>query len=76
MIHNMAKTNVQLYTSAPPVELEVEERNRKDTLRAAAVSMAKDIYAIAQARTEEPNFAGPGKLYHPKSVPLSKALSS
>lgn len=58
-IHNMAKTNVQLYTSTPPVELEVEERNRKDTLQAAAVSMAKDMYAIAQARTEESSFAGP-----------------
>lgn len=58
-IHNIANTNVQLYTSTPPVEIEVEERNRRDTLRAAAVSMAKDMYTIARARTEELDLAGP-----------------
>ncbi|KAL1881065.1 hypothetical protein Plec18167_003607 [Paecilomyces lecythidis] len=52
-IHNIAKTNAQLYTSNPPVDVETEEQNKKDTLRAAAISMAQGMYAIAQKREQE-----------------------
>jgi hypothetical protein len=33
-----------MYTSAPPVALEVEEKRRNDALRASAISMAKKMY--------------------------------
>lgn len=49
-IHNIAKTNAQLYTASPPVGIEVAEQKQRDTLRAAAISMAKDMYAIATAK--------------------------
>lgn len=52
-IHHIARTNVQLYTSTPPVEIEVEEQKHKDTLRAAAISMAKDMYATTATAKDE-----------------------
>ncbi|QKX62648.1 uncharacterized protein TRUGW13939_09809 [Talaromyces rugulosus] len=51
-IHHIAKSNAQLYTSTPQVGIEVEEKKHRDTLRAAAISMAKDMYATAAAKTE------------------------
>lgn len=53
-IQNMAKSNVsrQMYTSNPPVAIEVEERNRQDMLRASAVAMARKMYAIQQQQIE------------------------
>lgn len=48
-IHHIAKSNAQLYTSAPQVGIAVEEQKHRDTLRAAALSMAKDMYATAAA---------------------------
>lgn len=51
-IHHIAKSNAQLYTSSPPVGIEVEEQKHRDTLRAAAISMAKDMYASAAAKSE------------------------
>ena len=47
-IHNIAKSNVsrEMYTSHPPVALEVEEKKKQDTLRAAALSMAKQMYTV------------------------------
>jgi hypothetical protein len=52
-IHNIARTNVRLYTASPPVQIEVEEQRQRDTLRAAAISMAKDMYAVAAAKESE-----------------------
>lgn len=54
-IQNMAKNNVsrQMYTSNPPVSIEVEERRRQDTLRASAVAMARTMYAIQQTQIDE-----------------------
>lgn len=45
-IHNAAITNLgrQMYSSQPPVALEVEEKNRQASLHAAAVSMAKKMF--------------------------------
>lgn len=51
-IHHAANTNARLYTSAPPVASEVEERNRRNSLRAAAVSMARDMYDVTAAQGE------------------------
>ena len=49
-IHNAAITNLSrdMYTSFPPVKPEVEERNRQAGLKAAAVSMAKNMYDAQQ----------------------------
>ena len=52
-IRHAANTNVQLYTSAPPVAPEVEERNRRNSLRAAAISMAKDMYDVTGSKGEQ-----------------------
>lgn len=45
--------NPQMYGSNPPVALEVEEKNRQDTLRASAVAMAQKMYAIQQSHIDE-----------------------
>ncbi|RMZ72763.1 Eisosome 1 [Pyrenophora seminiperda CCB06] len=37
-----------MYTSAPPVSLETEEKKHNDALRASAISMAKKIYNVQQ----------------------------
>ena len=54
-IQNMAKNNVnrQMYTSSPPVSIEVQEKNRQDTLRASAIAMAQKMYAIQQKHIDE-----------------------
>ncbi|KAJ5736706.1 uncharacterized protein N7483_001831 [Penicillium malachiteum] len=45
-IRHVANTNAKLYTSSPPIASEIEERNRQNSLRAAAISMAKDMYEV------------------------------
>ncbi|OQE14205.1 hypothetical protein PENSTE_c037G06511 [Penicillium steckii] len=47
--------NARMYTSAPPIASEVEERNRRNSLRAAALSMAKDMYDVSGPRGETAN---------------------
>lgn len=39
-----ARTSREMYTSTPPVALEVEEKRHQDALRASAVSMAQQMY--------------------------------
>lgn len=53
-IHNAAVTNLsrEMYTSHPPVAPEVEEKNKQAGLRAAAVSMAKQMYDVQQKAIE------------------------
>jgi hypothetical protein len=41
-----------MYTSAPPVSLETEEKKRNDALRASAISMAKKMYDPQQQRAD------------------------
>lgn len=54
-IHNAAVTNLppEMYTSHPPVAIEVEEKNRQAGLRAAAVSMAKQMYELQQRTIDQ-----------------------
>ena len=54
-IHGAAVTNMsrEMYTSAPPVAPEVDEKNRQAGLHAAAVSMAKSMYTVAEKRRSE-----------------------
>ncbi|KZM23201.1 Eisosome assembly protein [Ascochyta rabiei] len=47
-----ARSAREMYTSAPPVALEVEEKNRNDALRASAIVMAKKMYDIQQQHIE------------------------
>ncbi|CAG8880045.1 unnamed protein product [Penicillium salamii] len=49
-IHHIANTNAKLYTAAPPVQPEVDEQNYRNSLRAAAISMAKDMYKVTDAK--------------------------
>ncbi|KAF2710305.1 hypothetical protein K504DRAFT_466725 [Pleomassaria siparia CBS 279.74] len=42
-----------MYTSNPPVALEVEEKRHDDALRASAISMAKKMYNVQQSNTEQ-----------------------
>jgi hypothetical protein len=49
-----------MYTSAPPVALETDERNHNDALRASAISMAKKIYDVQQQQTDGASAARSG----------------
>lgn len=49
-IHHIAHTNAKLYTSTPPVQPEIEEQNYRNSLRAAALSMAKDMHRVTSAK--------------------------
>ena len=48
-IRHIANTNAKLYTSSPPVAS--EERDRQNSLRAAAISMAKEMYDVSATRS-------------------------
>lgn len=54
-IHDAAVTNLsrEMYTSHPPVAPEIEEKNRQAGLRAAAMSMAKQMYDIQQKAIDQ-----------------------
>ncbi|KAL8954061.1 MAG: hypothetical protein Q9222_000118 [Ikaeria aurantiellina] len=54
-IHNAAVTNLsrEMYTANPPVAPEVEERKRQEGLRAAALSMAKQMYNVQQKAIDD-----------------------
>ena len=54
-IHNAAVTNLsrEMYTSHPPVAPELEEKNKQAGLRAAAISMAKQMYDVQQRAIDE-----------------------
>lgn len=41
-----------MYTSAPPVSLEVDEKRHNEALRASAISMAKKMYDVQQQNIE------------------------
>ncbi|KAI4088393.1 MAG: hypothetical protein LQ344_006112 [Seirophora lacunosa] len=61
-IHNAAVTNLsrEMYTANPPVAPEVEEKKRQQVLRAAAVSMAKQMYDVQQRAIDEATSHGKG----------------
>lgn len=51
-IQYAANTNPKLYTSSPPIQSEIEEQNYKNSQRAAAISMAKDMYRVTSTKKE------------------------
>ncbi|KAI4201082.1 MAG: hypothetical protein LQ350_003511 [Teloschistes chrysophthalmus] len=65
-IHNAAVTNLsrEMYTANPPVAPEVEEKRRQEGLRAAAVSMAKQMYEIQQRAIDEAASDGKGDSHY------------
>lgn len=54
-ITHAATTNARLYTSSPPIASEVQERNRRNSLHAAALVMARDMYDITGPTGEAQN---------------------
>ncbi|KAL8767459.1 MAG: hypothetical protein Q9209_006045 [Squamulea sp. 1 TL-2023] len=65
-IHNAAITNLsrEMYTSNPPVTPEVEEKRKQEGLRAAAVSMAKQMYDIQQKAIDDAANDGKGDSHY------------
>lgn len=59
-IHNAAVTNLsrEMYTANPPVAPEVEEKRKQEGLRAAAISMAKQMYDIQQKAIDDASADG------------------
>ncbi|GLA42666.1 hypothetical protein AnigIFM63309_011211 [Aspergillus niger] len=53
-IQHIANTNARLYTASPPVAPELDDYKRKSILQAAAVSMARDMYAVVEAKDQGP----------------------
>lgn len=51
--HYGANTSRDMFGSAPPVKMEVDERNHNAALRASAVSMAKSMYDIQQKQSAQ-----------------------
>ncbi|KAH7409074.1 hypothetical protein BKA64DRAFT_639389 [Cadophora sp. MPI-SDFR-AT-0126] len=49
-----------MYTAAPPVQPEVDEKNRQDTLRASAVAMAQSMYQYQQKQIDAATHAHSG----------------
>lgn len=48
-----SKVSREMYTAAPPVGLEVEEKRHNDALRASAISMAKKMYDVQQHHIDQ-----------------------
>ncbi|CAI7616774.1 unnamed protein product [Penicillium palitans] len=51
-IQHAAHTNPKLYTSSPPIQSGIEEQNYKNSQRAAAISMAKDMYRVTSTKRQ------------------------
>ncbi|KAL8658128.1 MAG: hypothetical protein Q9226_001247 [Calogaya cf. arnoldii] len=65
-IHNAAVTNLsrEMYTANPPVAPEVEEKRKQEGLRAAAISMAKQMYDIQQKAIDDAANEGKGDSHY------------
>ncbi|KAL8874482.1 MAG: hypothetical protein Q9174_000175 [Haloplaca sp. 1 TL-2023] len=65
-IHNAAVTNLsrEMYTANPPVAPEVEEKRKQEGLRAAALSMAKQMYDVQQKAIERAAKDGKGDSHY------------
>ncbi|KAF2031807.1 hypothetical protein EK21DRAFT_87837 [Setomelanomma holmii] len=59
-IQHAKSVSRDMYTSAPPVALEVEEKNHNAALRASAISMAKKMYDVQQQHIDGASAARSG----------------
>lgn len=77
-IHNAAVTNLsrEMYTANPPVAPEVEERKRQQGLRAAAISMAKQMYDVQQKAIDEAANHGKGDSHYAATSAQHRPSSS
>ncbi|KAI9839081.1 MAG: hypothetical protein M1837_002258 [Sclerophora amabilis] len=77
-IHNIAKNKVsrEMYTSHPPVALEVEERNKADTMHAAALVMAKQMYSSQQKAIDDASRIRRHDSHHAASSVHGRRLSA
>lgn len=57
-VQNMTNVDRQMYTEHPPVAIEREEKMHADALRASSVSMAKQMYTLAEKRRKDDEAAG------------------
>ena len=76
-IYNISKANIdrRMYTDHPPVALEVEEKNKQDTLRAAAISMAKQMYNVQQQQIAQAAGTGPSASHYGANSAHARRLS-
>ncbi|KAJ5123401.1 hypothetical protein N7448_009498 [Penicillium atrosanguineum] len=51
-ITHAANQNAKLYTSSPPNATDVQERNRRNSLHAAALVMARDMYDVSPTESK------------------------
>ncbi|PYH40066.1 uncharacterized protein BP01DRAFT_235263 [Aspergillus saccharolyticus JOP 1030-1] len=51
-IQHIANTNARLYTASPPVSPEREEHKRRSVMQAAALSMAREMYAVVETKEQ------------------------
>ncbi|OQE46896.1 hypothetical protein PENCOP_c001G05302 [Penicillium coprophilum] len=51
-VRHMSNANPKLYTSSPPVQPETEEKIHKHSQRAAAISMAKEMYKVTDSKPQ------------------------
>lgn len=77
-IHNAAVTNLsrEMYTANPPVAPEVEERKRQQGLRAAAISMARQMYDVQQKAIDEAANHGKGDSHYAATSAQNRPPSS
>lgn len=77
-IHKAAVTNLsrEMYTANPPVAPEVEEKKRQQGLRAAAVSMAKQMYDVQQKVIEAAAHDGKGDSHYAATSAQNRPPSS
>lgn len=77
-VHNAAVTNLprEMYTSHPPVAMEVDEQNRQAGLRAAAISMAKQMYELQQRRIDQTAATGHSDSQHAANSVHARQLST
>jgi len=75
-IQNASKNvNRQMYGSAPPVSIEVEEKRRQDMLRASAVAMAQKMYAIQQTHIDSAKGVARSDSHRAANSARNRALS-
>ncbi|KAK2748258.1 hypothetical protein FQN57_000916 [Myotisia sp. PD_48] len=75
-LHSLAISRSQrdMYTSHPPLPMKAEEQRKQETLQAAAISMAQQLYALTQKAEGELRDTGPSTYTSiPKRTPTSSA---
>jgi len=59
-IQHAKSISKEMYTSAPPVAIETDEKRHNEALRASAISMAKKLYDVQQQQADDASAARSG----------------